>query len=60
VQTKSSVDGLMLSTNIHFLGEDGQMVAFLEEMQFSCTKALNRLAGTVESSRGTVNEPTQR
>jgi len=52
LQAKSSADGLILSTNIQFLGEDGHIIAFLKEMQFSCPKELNRLAGTAESSRG--------
>lgn len=54
LQGKSSAEGHMLSTNIQFLGEDGHMIAFLEGMEFSCSKALNRLAGTAESQRGNI------
>jgi hypothetical protein len=52
LEAKPSPKGRILSTNIQFLDAEGHMIASLEEMEFSCTKALNRLSVVVESSGG--------
>jgi acyl transferase domain-containing protein/NAD(P)H-dependent flavin oxidoreductase YrpB (nitropropane dioxygenase family)/NAD(P)-dependent dehydrogenase (short-subunit alcohol dehydrogenase family) len=52
LQAKPSAEGHVLSTNIKFLDPDGHLIASVREMEFSCTKALNRLAGSAESKRG--------
>lgn len=42
---QSSGGGHALITNICFLDAAGRLVGLLEEMEFSCSQALNRLAG---------------
>jgi hypothetical protein len=58
LEAKPSAGGHVLSTNIQFLDADGHMIASLKEMEFSCTKALNRLAGSANPNEETDNEPT--
>jgi NAD(P)-dependent dehydrogenase (short-subunit alcohol dehydrogenase family) len=46
LKAHSSAGGQNLLTDIYFLDGTGQVMAVLEEMEFSCSKALNRLAGS--------------
>ncbi len=47
-----SAGGHILFADICFLDTTGRMLAFLEGVEASCSKALNRLAGIAESARG--------
>ncbi|MCF6153686.1 MAG: SDR family NAD(P)-dependent oxidoreductase [Candidatus Brocadia sp.] len=44
--------GHILSVNIYFLDTAGRMLAFMEGVEASCSKALNRLAGVAAPARG--------
>ena len=44
--------GHILSVNIYFLDTAGRMLAFMEGVEASCSKALNRLAGVATPVRG--------
>jgi acyl transferase domain-containing protein/NAD(P)H-dependent flavin oxidoreductase YrpB (nitropropane dioxygenase family)/NAD(P)-dependent dehydrogenase (short-subunit alcohol dehydrogenase family)/acyl carrier protein len=52
LQARSNTGGHALITNISFLDTDGRVVGVLEEMEFSCSSALNRLAGMATADRG--------
>jgi len=52
LRAKTSSDGHMLSANIFFWDEADGLLGLIEEMEFSCSKALNRLAGSVKTYRG--------
>jgi len=43
-QAQSSAGGHILLTNFYFLDAGGRVISFIEEMEHSCSKALNRLA----------------
>ncbi|MEP9411408.1 MAG: SDR family NAD(P)-dependent oxidoreductase [Candidatus Brocadia sp.] len=47
-----SAGGHILFADICFLDTAGRMLAFMEGVEASCSKALNRLAGVAESVRG--------
>jgi NAD(P)-dependent dehydrogenase (short-subunit alcohol dehydrogenase family) len=49
LKAQSSAGGQNLLTDIYFIDGTGQVMAVLEEMEFSCSKALNRLAGSVSA-----------
>jgi acyl transferase domain-containing protein/NAD(P)H-dependent flavin oxidoreductase YrpB (nitropropane dioxygenase family)/NAD(P)-dependent dehydrogenase (short-subunit alcohol dehydrogenase family) len=52
LQTNTSNDGHMLVANIYFWDEADWLVGSIEKMEFSCSKALNRLAGSIKTYRG--------
>jgi acyl transferase domain-containing protein/NAD(P)-dependent dehydrogenase (short-subunit alcohol dehydrogenase family)/NAD(P)H-dependent flavin oxidoreductase YrpB (nitropropane dioxygenase family) len=52
LQARSTNAGHTLLTDITFLDPAGRMVGFLEGMEFSCSKALNRLAGFSVTNQG--------
>ena len=39
----ATVGGHLLSTNFHFLDEEGKLIALIENMEGSCSKELNRI-----------------
>jgi hypothetical protein len=43
-QAQASAGGHILLTNFYFLDAGGRVISFIEEMEHSCSKALNRLA----------------
>ena len=52
LEANASADGQVLSTNIRFLDPEGYIVAVVKGMDFSCSKALNRLSGCIEAQGG--------
>jgi acyl transferase domain-containing protein/NAD(P)H-dependent flavin oxidoreductase YrpB (nitropropane dioxygenase family)/NAD(P)-dependent dehydrogenase (short-subunit alcohol dehydrogenase family) len=44
---RSSVGGHILDSDIAFLAPDGRLLGLIENMEFACTRALNRLAAGV-------------
>ncbi|MCI0535366.1 MAG: SDR family NAD(P)-dependent oxidoreductase [Verrucomicrobiales bacterium] len=52
LRAQSSTGGQNLLTDVFFLDEAGRLLGLLEQMEFSCSTALNRLAGLVMSNRG--------
>jgi len=52
LKAQSSAGGQNLLTDICFLDSAGRLVGLLEEMEFSCSSALNRLSSVAASSRG--------
>ncbi len=60
---RSSVGGHSLVTHITFLDSSGQVIADMVEMEFACSKALNRLAGARSAALDSigsrpVNDPS--
>ena len=47
-----SAGGHILSVDICFLDTEGKILAFMEGVEASCSKALNRLAGVAAADRG--------
>ena len=45
LEAKSSSEGHCLLADIYFLDESGKVIGLMEEMEFACSKTLNRLAG---------------
>ena len=52
LKAQSSAGGQNLLTDIYFLDSAGRLVSLLEEMEFSCSSALNRLSSVAASSQG--------
>jgi hypothetical protein len=44
-RARASAGGHVLDTQVTFMDPDGRILARLEDMQFNCSRALNRLAG---------------
>jgi acyl transferase domain-containing protein/NAD(P)H-dependent flavin oxidoreductase YrpB (nitropropane dioxygenase family) len=46
LRVKASAGGQVLEIEVAFLGPDGRLLGFLQEMQLACSRSLNRLAGS--------------
>jgi hypothetical protein len=55
LQVKPGGDGHVFKADVHFLDDDGQMISTIQDAEFSCSKALNRLAGTA-AQRGETSQ----
>ncbi len=49
LQAESRAGGSMLTTQLFFSELDGRLVGLIEDMEFSCSKSLNRLGGKAVS-----------
>jgi len=49
---QSNAAGSILKTQVYFSESDGRLLGVLEDMEFTCSKALNRLGGTALHRNG--------
>jgi hypothetical protein len=52
LRAHASAQGSVLNTHIVFVEADGRMLGVLEDMEFTCSKALNRLGGSIGARTG--------
>jgi NAD(P)-dependent dehydrogenase (short-subunit alcohol dehydrogenase family) len=52
VEAESSDEGQLLKANLYYLDGANRMLGILEGLECSCSKALNRLAGSMKTHRG--------